>query len=151
MKKITSITTNLCTCYSKLIQSNSNICNTIITAEIFENLIDQRDIISEDIAMLCNQILAHPAVLEQKTEKPNDPFKALFSLAKTNTELASEVENLKKLLEELIVSNEAVEELINNQKAALKSEIHKLRRGAKKLRGYIQKTYTGSCFINKIK
>lgn len=139
------------TCYSKLVEINSKFCLNPVTAETVNEMNGKRAVIIDDIDIFFNILNKCPEIESIGDESFNNPLESISILARKNAKIAELKDEMSAKLKELVRSDKLVEELIQAQTEEIKTEVKKLRLGAKNIRGYIQKNPTGSCFINKIK
>ncbi len=138
--------------YSKLRVANESFVQSKVDLEKFQSLIDQRALIFEDLQILETEI----SNFFQRETKLETAEKLPLKILKIATQQSNDPEaqelysNLLSELESLVLSDKAVEEFVGQQKAEVKAELNKVRRG-KAIRGYAQTGPIGSCFINKIK
>ena len=132
--------------YEKLVKANNDFLVSEYKEERFQNLVYQRDIIFEDIQILEKE-------LAQKSNSSDQSFvlKKIKEDFADNNSIQTQIAALGSSLEELINTDNEVENKLLGEKRNLRTEINKLKRGAKGLRGYMQSTPMGSAFIDKIR
>lgn len=138
--------------YQRLSNANQKFIEQGGSLESFKNLIEQRDLVMEDLAVLTQEL-----VKAMEHSFPDHPFScnSIAEAVRTISVLAPNLEGdcnqVRLALKELVDSDLAVEKHINGLKDDIKSEIGRVRQGSRGLKGYRQNQNYGSCFINKVK
>lgn len=150
--KIKKILTGLTEAFKLLVEANEKFVGKEPGAESFRALIDQRELVMEDIDLYTKDLIKEINHIYRDNsfncKNLSEAVRALLVLA---PELSQNCDKLKDSLADLVSSDNLVEKKIANLKDSLKSEINKVRKGSKVLKGYKQADPMGSCFINKIK
>lgn len=143
---------SLAQAYRMLAEANQNFIKQNSGVDGFRNLIEQRNLIIEDIELLSRELVSetdqhfrgHSFSCHSLTE-------VLRSLPVMASDLAADCDDIKAALQELVESDLMVEENVSRFRDDLKSEIGRIRKDSRGLRGYRQTESFGSCFINKVK
>ncbi len=138
--------------YRQLAQANEKFVTGEPGTESFKALVEQRNLIIEDLDVLTEDVLR-----EMNHSYRDNSFacrnlvEAVRALSILAPDLDAECQALKESLARLVETDISVEKKITDLKDSVKSEIIKIRKGSKVLKGYKQADPMGSCFINRVK
>lgn len=118
----------------------------------FQDLVARRGMIVDDSEHLIRELkqIIHSNHEEVDLEKESF-VKVLFKILEFYPTQITRVEALNATLGELVESDRLVAAQVEALRAAVKTELGRVRQNSKSLKGYNQLDSYGSCFINKFK
>ncbi|MEW6711130.1 MAG: hypothetical protein AB1403_14980 [Candidatus Riflebacteria bacterium] len=138
--------------YRQLIQANEKFVAGEPAADSFRVLVEQRNLIIEDLDVLTEEMLREiNHSYRDNSFACRNLVEAVRAISILAPDLDAECRVLKDSLAKIVETDMAVEKKITDLKDSVKSEIIKIRKGSKVLKGYKQADPMGSCFINKVK
>lgn len=136
--------------YQDLTAGNRAFLEGLPTAERLSPLLDQREVSFAELRDLEEDLAA-----TLRDTFPQETLKGLPEvLSVMDRELPdarATIAGVRTALSGLVASDREMQTALQQSRDLLETEIHKIRKGANLLKGYLQPDETGSCFIDKVK
>jgi|GEM_PF-2978191 len=136
--------------YKTLHEANTTFLKDAYSTDKLNSLLEQREISFQEVKKIEDELISLSTALFVDLKLKNLP-EVIVQIEKSYQEGKSIAEACRTSLNDLVVSDKAVQECLSKEKAGITKQIKVLRRGSAVIKGYRQSDPKGSCFFDKIK